>query len=223
MAKILLVEDDNDFALGIRNWLEDERHTVELVQSCEAGKYYATTFNYDLLILDWELPDGAGADLCKSLRLSGIRTPIAMLTARGAVNDRIEGLDRGADDYIPKPCPAEELSARIRALLRRQHEQSGNRLEIGAIVLDSSARSVTSDGVPVKLSPREFEILHLLMRNPEAVLSIEAIIMRLPQDDRPGPTAGAVKVYVSSLNGKFTAAGIPAPVKFRDGGYVFLS
>src|SRR5215813_6435551 len=119
MAKILLIEDDIEFSGIIKAWLSNEHHAVEVVHDGTEGRHRIQVFEYDLLILDWQLPGMAGIDICKEFRSQGGMTPVLMLTGKSAISDKETGLDAGADDYLTKPFHMKELSARVRALLRR--------------------------------------------------------------------------------------------------------
>lgn len=154
----------------------------------------------DLVILDWMLPELDGLEVCRRLRASS-PVPILMLTARGELEDRVLGLDTGADDYLPKPFRFKELLARVRALLRRSGAAPGDRLELGDLVLDRAGRRVTRAGLPVELTLKEFEILEYLMFHPRQVLSRDQILERVWGWDYPGG-ANVVEVHVSALRAK---------------------
>lgn len=222
MAKILLVEDDQKFADAVVHWLRGEHHTVDHVSRCSDGAYYADTFKYDLLILDWELPDGCGTELCGSLRKRGLVVPIIMFTGRKKLTDRIEGLDSGADDYVMKPCDPSELAARIRAMLRRKPHSEHDLDELfgHGITLDLKSRNALVGGVSISLTAREFEILRLLMYQSPECLSAPAISERLAVFG-VSISSSAVKTYISQMRAKFGAANCRLPVTFADGGYRF--
>lgn len=154
----------------------------------------------DLVVLDWMLPEVDGLEVCRRLRaMSGV--PILMLTARGDLDDRVTGLETGADDYLPKPFKFKELLARVRALLRRAGADTGTRLAFGDLVLDRVERRVTRGGQGVDLTLKEFEILEYLLRHPRQVLTREQILDKIWGWDYPGG-ANVVEVHVSALRGK---------------------
>ncbi len=219
MAKVLLVEDDLLLAENLVKWLTSERHSVDHASTYSAGRELALSYQYDVLILDWELPDGTGPSLCDELRRKVIKTPILMLTARGAVVDKIKGLDFGADDYVSKPCLPEELSARIRALLRR-HESAIEVLHEGALQLNRTARSVRARGLVVQLSPGEFDTLEVLMRNNGTTLTAEAMVA-LSQSRGGSLSRSSIKVHVSHIKKKFAELGVESPIDTVSGGYQF--
>ena len=201
---IVVVEDDERLGRLIHRLLTDERHLVELTASGEAALEMAEADGaLDAMVLDIGLPDLSGFEVAKRLRRSGSRLPILMLTARDAVEDRVKGLDAGADDYLVKPFAFEELSARLRALERRAAARapSGPALENGTIRLDEGRRLVSVAGTPVELSPREFTLLECLLRHPGQVLSRDQLL------DRAWPygeflTHNTVDTYVHYLRQK---------------------
>ncbi len=154
----------------------------------------------DLVVLDWMLPEVDGLEVCRRLRASN-GVPILMLTARNDVDDRVKGLETGADDYLPKPFKFKELLARVRALLRRAGSDPGNRLGFDDVVLDRRERRVTRAGQPVELTVKEFEILEYLLRHPRQVLSREQILNQVWGWDYPGGT-NVVEVHLSALRAK---------------------
>lgn len=201
MSKVLLVEDEPDLAKQIKDWLAREHHLVELVDNGQVAADVLRVTQFDLIILDWQLPGLAGIDICKQYRNRGGRTPVLMLTARTAVDDREQGLDAGADDYLCKPFALKELSARIRALLRRASGSGGNTLHCRNIVLDPGARKVTRNGAEVHLEPKEFALLEFLMRNPNVVFSSDALLTRVWESDTAA-SPDAIRTYVRGLRRK---------------------
>jgi DNA-binding response OmpR family regulator len=171
---LLVVEDDPRLGRLLTRMLEEERHLVELTASGEEALEIAEAGSgIDAVILDIGLPDISGIQVAARLRRAGSRLPILMLTARDSVEDRVKGLDAGADDYLVKPFAFAELSARLRALGRRVSAEgrAGGMLTNGSIMLDEVRRLVTVDGGPVELSPREFSLLECLLRHPGQVMS----------------------------------------------------
>ena len=207
---LLLVEDDERLARALTRLLEGDRHVVDHAPDGRTGIELAGAIDgLDVVILDIGLPDMSGLDLARQIRRDGIDTSILMLTARDTVNDRVIGLDAGADDYVVKPFAYQEVSARLRALARRAEpgpRRAEPRLEAGPIVLDEAARRVTVDGVPVDLSPREFSLLEVLLRHAGQVLTRDQLL------DHAWPfsvavTPNAVDAYVHYLRTKLGDAG----------------
>jgi len=207
---LLLVEDDERLARALTRLLEGDRHVVDHAPDGRTGIELAGAIDgLDVVILDIGLPDMSGLDVARQIRRDGIDTSILMLTARDTVNDRVIGLDAGADDYVVKPFAYQEVSARLRALARRAEpgpRRAEPRLEAGPIVLDEAARRVTVDGVPVDLSPREFSLLEVLLRHAGQVLTRDQLL------DHAWPfsvavTPNAVDAYVHYLRTKLGDAG----------------
>ena len=174
-----------------------------------------------MIVLDWMLPLMDGIEVCRTLRANRVDTPVLMLTARTAVGDRVEGLDAGADDYLPKPFAFRELMARLRALTRRQVDaRQADRLEVEGLELDLRRRRAQYDGTMIDLSPTEFALLDVLMRNPGRVLSQTQILDHVWGYDS-WPESNLVAVYVTYLRRKFTQLKVPLQIKsVRGVGYV---
>lgn len=206
MAKIIMVEDDLNISRTVKSWLENEKYVVDAAATGNDGLELLLHFDYDLAILDWQLPDLQGPDIARKLQENGKNIPILMLTSKGELQNKIEGLEAGAFDYVVKPCSLEELSARVRALLRRTIE-SGNAstLSLGSLEMRLIAREVFASGNEVKLSPSEFEILKLMLKSPGASFSTDAIFARL-WSDKPNVSKQLVKVHVNNLRKKLAAA-----------------
>lgn len=179
MPKILLVEDDRDMAQVIQEWLEPQNFTIDVVFDGRSGLEYSRSGIYDVIVLDWDLPGIAGIEICREFRGMGGSTPILMLTAKGQTEDKERGLDSGADDYLTKPFPMKELSARLRALLRRNHALSDNALRVGPLELDPIKHKVSKAGKEIHLLPKDFELLEFLMRHPDQVFSSELLLHRV--------------------------------------------
>lgn len=201
MAKILLVEDDKTIGKLVSLQLERDHHLVERVDTGKDALFNLKVHDYDLVILDWMLPDLTGLDVCRGYRDSGGRVPILMLTARGEAQDKVSALDTGADDYLVKPFVPAELSARIRALLRRPSVIAGKNLAVRDIVLDTSTRQVSRDGQSVELTAKEFALLELLMRHPNQSFSIEAILDRLWKSETSA-SLETVRTHIKTLRRK---------------------
>lgn len=206
MAKIIIVEDDPNISRTVKSWLEGEKYVVDSAATGSDGLELLLHYDYDLAILDWQLPDLQGTDIARKLQEEEKDIPILMLTSKGELRDRVEGLDAGAFDYLVKPCSLEELSARVRALLRRtiQNEQ-GSTLSLGDLEMRLISREVFVAGSQLKLSPSEFEILKLLLKSPASGFSSDAIFARL-WSDKPNVSKQLVKVHVMNLRKKLSAA-----------------
>lgn len=207
MSKILLVEDELDLSNQIRDWLAREHYLVETIDNGELAYHQLRVSKYDLLILDWQLPGMTGIEICKQYRHTGGKSPVLMLTARSAIDDREAGLDAGADDYLCKPFHMKELSARVRALLRRASGASvDNVLHLRDISLDPSARRVSKAGLDVKLEPKEFALLEFLMRNRNVVFSADALLDRVWESDT-SISPDSIRTYIKALRKKLDSSG----------------
>ena len=169
--RILVVEDQKPLANRIRDVLKGERYQVELAFDGETGLEKALTEDYDLVVLDILLPGINGVEVLKEIRVAGANVPVLLLTAKDKVQDKVAGLDAGADDYLTKPFAIPELLARIRSLLRRKSAVKTSLISVGDLSIDTNAREVTRGGKPIKLTPKEFSILEFLMYNTNRVLS----------------------------------------------------
>jgi two-component system, OmpR family, response regulator len=199
--RILVVEDEVKIARAIAKGLENDGHAVEIVHDGDDAFFWATEQSFDAIILDVMLPGRDGFTVCRDLRAAGVFTPVLMLTARGSVEDRIGGLDVGADDYLVKPFAFGELLARLRALLRRGPAERAPEIVVGDIVIDPAAHTVTRAGQPVELSAREFALLEYLARNPGQVLRRGDILDHVWEADYGG-LSNVVDVYVGYLRKK---------------------
>ncbi len=190
MAKILLVEDSREMASTIVTWLNAEHydvvHSLDGLEGLDLLKFES----FDVAILDWELPGMSGVEICQEYRKGGGTIPVLILTAKQAINERTTGLDAGADDYLTKPFALRELSARLRALLRRPAEVKSNVLEVGQISLDTVKYRILKNGKEVQLMPRDFALLEFLMKNVDHVFSAEALLARVwAGDSEASPSA----------------------------------
>ena len=224
MAKILLVEDDLGISETIKSWLEKEKHIVETTTSGREGLDLLTHYKFDLVVLDWQLPDMQGPEIAKSVRNARVDVPILMLTSKGEISDRVEGLEAGAFDYVVKPCTAEELAARVRALLRRPGGDvtDAKDLQLGDLSIDFKSHEVRKGDAKIKLSPSEFEILKLLAKNVGGSFSSEAILARL-WIDKPNVSKQLVKVHVMNLRKKLGEANSEVSIMTNDLGEYFVS
>ena len=206
--KILLVEDDERIAQALAATLKERQYVVDLASDGEVGWDCIEAFDYDLILLDIMLPKLDGVSLCQRLRRAGKLTPVLMLTAKDTSEDKVMGLDAGADDYVVKPFDLEELAARIRALLRRGNSTMPPVLEWERLCLDPSTYEVTYAGEQLHLTPKEYGLLELLLRSSPRVLSRSIILDRLWSFADP-PTEEAVKVHIKDLRKKLRAVGAP--------------
>lgn len=204
--RLLLAEDDIDLADTLAEALTNQRYVVDIVNNGEAGWSQIKLLDYDLLILDVMLPELNGLDLCQRLRSHGYTMPIVFLTAQSTSNDKITGLDAGADDYVVKPVDLQELFARIRALFRRGNVVQSPILEWGKIRLNPSTYEVSYGEELLQLTPKEYALIELMLRNGRRVLSRSAIIEHIWSLQSP-PEEHTVKVHIRSLRQKFKAAG----------------
>ena len=218
---ILLVEDDRKLSRALSTMLEEDGHAVDAAHDGERGLELGMESSYDVIVLDVMLPRLDGMEVCRTLRANRVDVPILMLTARTGVGDRVQGLDAGADDYLPKPFAFRELMARLRALTRRQVEaRGGDKLEANGIELDLRRRRAQHDGRTIDLSPTEFALLELLMRNEGRVLTQAQILDHVWGYDS-WPESNLVAVYVTYLRRKFRRLKIPLEIKsIRGVGYL---
>lgn len=199
--RILVVEDERRIAAFIERGLEEEGYAVDVAYDGEEALDWAAVVEYDLILLDILLPKKDGIQVCRALRDRGSKVPILMLTARDAVEDRVRGLDSGADDYLVKPFAFQELLARIRALLRRQSEVKTAQLQVSDLVLDTVTRRATRAGQVIELTAREYALLEFLMRHPCQVLSRTQIAEHVWDYDFFS-TSNVVDVYIGYLRRK---------------------
>lgn len=179
MPKLLVADDDLALTANMQQWLVDDGYLVDLAGTASEAVSFMDAYEYDLIMIDWEFPDGAGINVIENYRRKGGLVPILMLTGRTSLDDKERGLDAGADDYLKKPFHMKEVCARVRALLRRPPQIVSGDIQIGDLKLDPQARRVTLAGEEVKLQPMEFSVLELFMRNPGKVFSPEKIIEKV--------------------------------------------
>ncbi len=219
--RVLVVEDDDSVRSAIRRALLLSGYEVILAENGETGLMRSQADVPDAIVLDLGLPDIDGIEVCQTLRSSGNRTPILMLTARAAVEDRVEGLEAGADDYLVKPYDVRELEARLKAIMRRNLEGGDARvLRFGELELDPDAHAVRFGERQEELTRTEYQLLELLMLNPRRVLTSELIYDRVWGYDF-GPSGNALRVYIGYLRRKLEAGGGPRLIQTVHGvGYV---
>jgi DNA-binding response OmpR family regulator len=206
--KILLIEDDDALITLLTRSLSSQHHIVDAVKDGEMGWTYASTFDYNLIILDIMLPKLDGISLCKKLRNEGYTMPILLLTAQDQSTAKVQGLEAGADDYVVKPFDINELIARVRALLRRGSNNSLPLLSWGDLVLNSSSCDVTYDGQMLTLTTKEYDLLEMFLRDSSHVFSSDEIIDRLWSSD-DFPAEATVRSHLRRLRNKLQAAGAP--------------
>lgn len=206
MAKILIVEDDIQLSKLVRDWLKMERHEVEVVNDGQEGLNRLKVYDYDLVVLDLELPVIGGMEILREFRATGKKTPVLILTGRTTIDDKELGLDSGADDYLTKPFHAKELTARIRALMRRVGGNIGSVLTSGDIELDRTSFTVKRAGIDIKLVPKEFALLEFLMRNPGTVFPPEALLNRVWSNESDA-TVEALTTCIKRLRKKLDVEG----------------
>jgi DNA-binding response OmpR family regulator len=207
--KVLLVEDNEALARAlIEVFTDKQKYTVDTATDGETGWQLIEASPYSLIVLDVMLPKLDGISLCQRLRQQGYVTPVLLLTARDSSDDRVIGLDAGADDYVIKPFDLPELLARMRALLRRSRLETSPEMEWAGLRLDPSCCRVSYRGEILLLTPKEYNLIELLLRHPGQLLSRAAIVDHLWSIDSP-PTDDTVKVHMKSLRKKLKAAGAP--------------
>ena len=201
--RILVVEDEPKVRQALREGLEAEGYEVAVAQTGEEGFFHASTRSFELIILDVMLPGRDGIEVLQTLRKQGAKTPVLLLTARDAVEDRVLGLDAGADDYLVKPFAFAELSARVRALLRRNRAETESVLTIGRLEVDPVRRTVIREGQRIELTAREFELLEYLVRNHGRVVSREMLARDVWKETaRATPLDNVIDVHIARLRRK---------------------
>jgi two-component system copper resistance phosphate regulon response regulator CusR len=217
--RVLIVEDETRLADSIARGLRQAAHAVDVTDRLAAARQKLESEHYDAVILDVNLPDGCGFGLAADLRKRAVPIPILMLTARDSVEDRVAGLDSGADDYLVKPFAFDELLARLRALQRRAPESTPTTLTISDLVIDPATRGVTRGGQPIELTTTEYALLHYLARHAGQVCG-RAAISAAVWDENYDPFSNIIDVYVSRLRRKIDHFGlVPLLHTIRGAGY----
>lgn len=199
--RVLVVEDDQKIANAIKRGLELKGYAVDAVYDGDSGLAHAVDADYDAVILDRMLPGKDGVSITQQVRSQGVQVPILMLTARGTIGDRVEGLNSGADDYLVKPFSFDELTARVQALLRRPASTTGTVMAVGDLSLDTISYDVSRAGRPIHLSQREFALLQYLMSHDGQVVSKDMIINHVWDGDAT-ILPNTVEVYIGYLRNK---------------------
>ena len=206
LMRVLVVEDDRALGAVLRRGLAEDGHAVDLASTVAAAEKFLLVEEYDLVVLDLGLPDGDGTALCAKMRADGHSAKVLMLTARDALSDKVGGLDAGADDYLTKPFAFPELSARVRALLRRPAESLTPILEIGEIRLDPAAHTVWRGAIVVPVTPKEFSLLHYLMQHRDEVVRRTTLLDHVWDANYDG-LSNVVDVHIANLRRKLELPG----------------
>jgi two-component system, OmpR family, copper resistance phosphate regulon response regulator CusR len=215
-VRILLVEDEQSAGEMLARGLREQSFAVDLTGDGDAALYQAEITSYDLIILDLMLPGKDGLEICRELRAAGSATPILMLTARDAVEDRIAGLDNGADDYLVKPFDFHELLARVRALLRRGPVLRSEHLQIADLMINLRGRSVSRAGEPIELTAKEYALLEYLARRVNEVVG-RAEIAEHVWDENFDPFSNLIEVYIQRLRRKIDEKWEPKLIRTQRG------
>lgn len=205
-ATILLVEDEERLARFIELELSSEGYSISVAHDGFTGLTMARESTPDLLILDWMMPGMTGLEVCRRLRATGSKVPVILLTAKDEVSDRVAGLDAGADDYVVKPFSIEELLARVRAHLRRNHEENPDLLQFADLALNRSTREVFRNGRSIEFTAKEFELLDYLLSHPRQVITRDQILEKVWGYDFMGDS-NIIEVYVRYLRLKLEEKG----------------
>jgi DNA-binding response OmpR family regulator len=220
VVRVLFIEDHKPLVRALKQGLEEEGFAVDTAYDGEEGNYKAQTANYDVIILDLMLPKEDGLSLLQRWRREGINTHVLVLTARGSIEDKVKGLDLGADDYLTKPFQLEELLARLRALIRRRHQVKDPVLRIHDLEIDTAARTVKRAGQPIHLTPREYALLQFLAFHRGKVVTRSMIWEHL-YDEHDENTSNVVDVYIRYLRTKIDKGFEPPLILTRWGeGYM---
>ena len=210
--RLLIAEDDRDIVKALVALFEHNHYSIDAVFNGNDAYDYATEGAYDGVILDIMMPGMDGLEVLRALRSIGIKTPILLLTAKGDLEDRVNGLDAGADDYLPKPFAASELLARVRAMLRRKENYQNDTLEFEGLSLNLSTFELSFGSQNIRLVSREFQMLQLLMQSPGVVISTEQFMERI-WGWESDVEVSIVWVYISNLRKKFEKLGAPVSIK----------
>lgn len=211
--RVLLIEDDRRLSTLICSVLDEEKFNVDSAENGNIGLELALRDTYDIIILDWMLPGRDGPSICRSIRAAHVNSAILMLTARSQVEDRVAGLESGADDYLVKPFSFDELIARLHALSRRFNPEAGHASEIrlGSLVMDIKAHTVRRGEEPIDLTKKEWDLLEYFLRNPNQILSRNSIMDYVWSYDH-NVQPEMVDVYVSYLRQKLKSPGMSNPI-----------
>lgn len=199
---LLIIDDNTELLYALRHLLSDAHYHVDTAETLQQGRESIAQKKYDLILLDWMLPDGSGIDLLKQLRREKLMSPILLFSSKNQAEEKVEALDGGADDYLEKPFSNIELLARIRALLRRESTQKQSQIQLGRLMIDFSSRNVFSGDEIIKLSAKEFELLELLILNANTVLTRFQISEHLSRDFDSLTASNIVDAHIKNLRKK---------------------
>jgi DNA-binding response OmpR family regulator len=214
--KVLVVEDSERLRRSLGGGLRKLGYAVDLAGDGESGLAFAETYDYDVIVLDLMLPGLPGLEVLQRLRARGRRAHVLILSARDRVEDRVKGLQQGADDYLVKPFAFDELSARIQALVRRRYQAKSPILRLGSLEIDTASKQVSRNGGPLHLTPGEYRLLEFLAYQPSRVFSREQLLEHLHQSEAD-VSSNVVEVLVSGLRRKIHVRGEPPIVHTRRG------
>jgi two-component system, OmpR family, manganese sensing response regulator len=212
MSKILLVDDDAGVRTTVNQMLQVDNYLVDLAENAAAAFDQLAVVDYDLLILDWELPDGSGYQICQNYRTRGGKAPVLFLTGQTQVDQKVSAFNAGADDYLTKPFHMKELQVRVRALLRRPSTQIGDKISVGRLAIEPSTFSAYRDGQAITLLPKEFALLDFFLRHPGQVFSADALLARVWSTDAE-TTQEALRQTLSRLRAKLDVKGQPSFIR----------
>lgn len=225
--KILVVEDEPKIRSGLKDFLEFQDFLVTVVEDGLEAERIVGEKRFDLILLDLMLPRISGEQLCRKWRQQGLKTPIIMLTAKGQENERIAGLDMGADDYVTKPFSLEELLARIRAVLRRTDPQRsvGQQFTFGKFTVDTDGLKLTCNGTEIKLSPRQAQMLQLFAANPNRIINRDELYEKVWHESMDGIETRTIDMHIARLRNLLVEAGAEKELieTVRGAGYKYNS
>lgn len=220
--RVLVVEDEARLAHVIERWLREQAYAVDVADNGKQAVFLASVNPYDAVVLDINIPEPNGFEVLRQLREKGVKSRVLILTARDAIEDRVTGLDLGADDYLVKPFALEELSARLRALLRRGETLAPSTIHIADLELDTHAQTATRDGKPIPLTTKEYTLLEYLARNAGRVIG-RAEISDHVWDENYDPFSNLIEVYINKLRRKVDRGFSPQLIHTRRGAGYMLS
>lgn len=223
MAKLLIVEDDEAISERLTAWFRENGYICEAVGTGEDGLQLLSSFGYDLIVLDWNLPGMSGLDVCREFRKNGGQTPILFLTAQSDISYKESGLDSGADDFLIKPFEIRELAARVRSLLRRPAAVLSEKLQVSGVQLDVSSRTVSAAAKQIQLMPTECALLEYMMKHPDTHYSAKQLLTAIWSSESEG-SEDSVRTCMKTLRFKLAKIGLDDFVKTNRGfGYVVSS
>ncbi len=223
MPKILVVDDDQPLCGIVEDWLLTQGYDVDIANDGRAAERLLSACKYDVIVLDWGLPDASGVEICQNLRTAGVHTPILILTGKSEIADKEIGLDAGSDDYLTKPFDVKELSARIRSIMRRPSRVNSNVLVKGTLKIDTVTRKLTANGEEIKIFPIDLALLEFFMRHPDEVFAAETLIDRVWSIE-VSASSETVRTSIKRVRRHLDAAGLRSTIETVYGvGYKFLS